>query len=296
MSSLPSLEDWLDDLFNRCEEVRRIDVSERDRLMILQELVRRGFDEWRRGAAEAWIIFGNWRYKGRDPRLEPQDFFPSEDDLKFLKEGIVPVEYVRKRLMEIRAEVRRELEQQLRADYEQRYSETALTNRLEQATATMMDFQKQRIALDASLDDCRKKVRQQEEAIEQLRAVINQIVGADIADANATARKSTLIELSEGVKDLQQEALDTILLGVRCATPNQRDGLNEQGSISLTTKQQIIECVWFLRRPEFFGDIYTARGYWDHYRFLQSSIPKIQLCLKSELKVPVVVQKMLQQH
>lgn len=49
--------------------------------VFVQELESVDFQPQQMRLAEAWILYGDWQYKGKDPVLEISDFFPSEEKI-----------------------------------------------------------------------------------------------------------------------------------------------------------------------------------------------------------------------
>lgn len=81
-SEAPDVGSWLDSITSRLEALRGVVVPEERYLALLNELTRANFTTAQMRLAEAWILFGDWMYKGKDPVLEISDFFPSEEKLK----------------------------------------------------------------------------------------------------------------------------------------------------------------------------------------------------------------------
>ncbi len=70
---------WLAELFIRLRLARKIEIDDYRRKFIQSELRSMGYDVWQAKRAEAWIIHGNWQYRGQDPTLELSDFTPTAE-------------------------------------------------------------------------------------------------------------------------------------------------------------------------------------------------------------------------
>lgn len=70
---------WLEELWLRLRFARRIEVDPPRRLFIFDELHRMNYDVRQAKRAEAWMLHGDWRFKGSDPTVELADFTPTEE-------------------------------------------------------------------------------------------------------------------------------------------------------------------------------------------------------------------------
>lgn len=58
---------------------RRIEVDPPRRLFMFDELQRMDYDVRQAKRANAWMLHGDWRFKGADPAVELADFTPTDE-------------------------------------------------------------------------------------------------------------------------------------------------------------------------------------------------------------------------
>lgn len=80
--SLEQLQAWIDQLSARLLSLKSVQVNS-DRLgLMMLELHRMQYTERLRRRADAWIIYGDWKYRGTSPTIEIGDFYPTEEQVQ----------------------------------------------------------------------------------------------------------------------------------------------------------------------------------------------------------------------
>lgn len=149
-----TLASWLDNLFDRVEMARNMDVENEQRATLYAELSRRNFADEQRGIAEAYIIGGNWRFKSKPYRLEVSDFYPTPADVQHLQTQTITAEYFQTRIKQLRTEIRVEEEHRARVAY----SESALSERLSDATRLMVEKTRLLMVSEKRADELQQQV------------------------------------------------------------------------------------------------------------------------------------------
>ena len=77
---------WFSDLLSKLATFRGIRMNNLEEQMFLAELEAMRFTQDQAKLAELWILYGDWKFKGKDARLEMSDFFPEVSSVQHVLE------------------------------------------------------------------------------------------------------------------------------------------------------------------------------------------------------------------
>lgn len=79
--------DWFRRLLNDLAMARGIVPTEEEEEWFIRRLHADGYDAIQADKASMWILYGDWDYRGKCPRLDYSDFFPSVEKIKRIVEA-----------------------------------------------------------------------------------------------------------------------------------------------------------------------------------------------------------------
>lgn len=75
---------WVSDLLSKLATFRGIKLNKLEEQVFLNELEAMRFTADQASLAELWILYGDWKFKGKDARLEMSDFFPELENVQHI--------------------------------------------------------------------------------------------------------------------------------------------------------------------------------------------------------------------
>ncbi|HRK04060.1 MAG TPA: hypothetical protein PLW14_03085 [Chlorobiota bacterium] len=127
--------------------------------MLTNVLPTLGFTADHCHAARMWILGGDWRFK-KSLSIDASDFFPTDDQLRQFREGMIPITAVRSLIAQ-------QVEQSKRVAYQQGYDARKSAGTEEETVRVYADLARTRIELTEALQN----LAQAERRLRELEAV-----------------------------------------------------------------------------------------------------------------------------
>lgn len=242
-----TLAEWLDEIFDRIERVRDMDVPNDLRSALFIELQRRNFLDEQRGLAESYLLGGNWRYKAKPYRLEVSDFYPTAADVQHLQTQFIPITYFQERIKQLRVEIRTEEEKRARVAF----SDAALEKRVADATRLMIEKNRLLMKAENEVDNLRQEVKTLQREREPLQRIVAAMIEDEARFLNQLARsdRAYIMEWALHPQGMSEDEASELLsqVSARLSQPIEtalERNYDERGILTI----EGLDILWILRR------------------------------------------------